>query len=85
MEAEEGCLTQAHTVTQGLGPGGLWGLARGTTMGGHGGEQGLFAVGCVCLCLSACVLGLVSRQTPSLHHRLHWLLSLTATRPVDSS
>lgn len=27
-EAEEGCLTQAHTVTQGLGPGGSWGLAR---------------------------------------------------------
>lgn len=27
-EAEEGCLTQVHTMTQGLGSGGSWGLAR---------------------------------------------------------
>lgn len=82
MEAEEGCPTQAHTVTQGLGPRapGAWpGEPPWEVMGGGG---GCFAVGCVCLCLS--VFGLLSRQ-----HSLRCYLACTrsplvATRPGGS-
>lgn len=63
--AEEGCLTQAHTVTQGLalGASGAWpGEPPWEVMAGSG---GCFAVGRVCVCVCLCVcLGLVSRQGP---------------------
>lgn len=83
LEAEEGCLTQAHTVTQGLGP-----RAPGTWPGEPpwevmGGGAGLFCSG-LCVFVSVCVFGLLSRQ-----HSLSCCLACTrsplvATRPGGS-
>lgn len=61
-----GCLTQAHTVTQGLVPGGgsgAWPCEPPWEV--TAGSGGCFAVGRVCVCVCLCVcLGLVSSQGP---------------------
>lgn len=72
--AEEGCLTQAHTVTQGLalGGSGAWpGEPPWEVMAGSG---GCFAVGRVFVSVCVCVWGWSPGRPPSLHLCLYWLL-----------